>query len=367
MSSAAERDDKLYAIIPAGGSGTRLWPLSRASHPKFLHPLPGPRSMIQETVHRLGPLVSPEQILIITGHAHAVEIARQLPEITEQQIVIEPAARGTGPAIGLAVALIACQDPNAIVGSFAADHHVRHPERFVEDVQTAMAVAREGYLVTIGIEPGYPETGYGYIKVGEQISEECGRPAYRVERFREKPDKATAEQYLADGGYLWNASMFVWRSGTLLAEMQRLLPDVHEALMTIARAWETPQREEVFATTWPGIREVTIDHGILEHSEHVAVVPSQMGWSDLGDWHSVGTLQAQNGEENTAVNATLLTEDSQGNLIYGHDKRVVSLVGVEGLVVIDTDDALLICDRHRAQDVKVIVDQLKARGMHDLL
>lgn len=322
--------------------------------------------MIQETVHRLSPVLKPDHLLIVTGRSHAVEIGRQLPEIDQEQIIIEPAPRGTGPAIGLAVALIAQENPDAIVGSFAADHHVLFPERFITDVRAAMAVASEGYLVTIGIEPSYPETGYGYIKVGDEIGTFAGEPVHRVDRFREKPDLETAKQYLADGGYLWNASMFVWRASTLLDEMQRLLPDVHRALMLIAGAWGTDRSEEVFAATWPEIEQVTIDHGILEHSTHVAVVPSQMGWSDLGDWHSVGTLKAQADEPNTVVDAEVLSEHSRDNLIYGN-RRVIGLVGVEGLVVVDTDDALLICDRTRAQDVKDIVEQLKSRGMRELL
>lgn len=363
---SSDSQQTFYAIVPAGGSGTRLWPLSRSSRPKFLHPLPGPRTMIQETIHRLGPAAPPERVIIVTGSAHAVEIARQVPALRDEQIIIEPAPRGTGPAIGLAVALVARFDPEAIVGSFAADHHVRHPERFVDDVRTAIEVARDGYLVTIGIEPEYPETGYGYIRVGEQLADINGRSAHRVERFREKPDRATAEAYLAEGGYLWNASMFIWQAKTLLDEMARLLPDLHAKLTRIADAWDSPERDDVFASTWPTIEDVTIDHGILEHSDRVAVVPSQMGWSDLGDWRSVGALQPSDDADNTAVHASLTSTDSSGNLVYGRN-RMVGLVGVDDLVIVDTDDALLICDRERAQDVKRIVDQLRASGREDLL
>lgn len=366
MSGSHENTARFHAIIPAGGSGTRLWPLSRRAHPKFLHPLPGPKSMIQETVDRLRPLTNIGNVLVVTGGAHAVEIGRQVPDLDREQIVIEPAARGTGPAIGLAVALIARRDPDAIVGSFAADHHVRHPEHFLADVTAAIEVASEGRLVTIGIEPEYPETGYGYIRVGEQLGTFAGRPAHRVEQFREKPDLETANEYLAEGGYLWNASMFVWRAGTLLEEMERLLPDLHASLKTIVDAWDTPEREETFAATWANIADVTIDHGILEHSERVAVVPSQMGWSDLGDWHSVGALQASDQDNNASVNSLILSEDSRGNLVYGNG-RLVSLVGVQDLVVIDTEDALLVCERHSAQQVKSIVDKLKAQGRDDLL
>lgn len=363
MSQSAQQ--RFYAIIPAGGSGTRLWPLSRSSWPKFLLPLPGPRTMIQETVHRLGPLCQPETMLIVTGSGHATAVARQLPELGDQQIVIEPSARGTGPAIGLGVALIARHDPDAIVGSFAADHHVRHPGTFVDDVRAAIEVASQGYLVTIGIEPEYPETGYGYIRAGEPIGEFAGQPAYRVAQFKEKPDRTTAEEYIQSGEYLWNASMFVWKASVLLEEMSRLLPDLAGSLMRIAGDWDTPQRQETFARIWPEIADVTIDHGILERSDRVAVVPSQMGWSDLGDWDNVGKL-LQGGDGNVVVNSEVLASNANHSVVYGN-QRPVALVGVENLVVIDTDDALLICDREQAQDVKSIVDQLKQQGRTELL
>ncbi|MGH9173251.1 MAG: mannose-1-phosphate guanylyltransferase, partial [Vicinamibacterales bacterium] len=236
-----------HAIIPAGGSGTRLWPASRAGRPKFLLPLPGPRTMIQETIDRLQPLCDRRNLLVMTGSSHSVEVARQLPEIGPDQIIVEPRPRGSGPAIGLGVALAARRDPNAIVGSFAADHVVTQPQRFEAAVRAAIATAREGYLVTIGIQPSYAEIGYGYIRSGAVIAEQDGLTVRTVDEFKEKPDRATAERYVDSGMYLWNASMFVWQAGAFMAEMRRHLPKLAAAIETIAAAWDTPDRERVMS------------------------------------------------------------------------------------------------------------------------
>jgi mannose-1-phosphate guanylyltransferase len=354
------------AVIPAGGSGTRLWPVSRARRPKFLLPLPGPRTMLQETVARLAPLCDPARLYVITGAAHAAEVCRQLPALDPDHVVVEPLARGSGPAIGLGTALALRVDPEAIVGSFAADHVVTEPAVFEQTVRAAIEVARRGYLVTIGIRPSYAETGYGYICSGTQIGVFQQLEASEVEQFKEKPEYATASAYVASGRYLWNASMFVWQASTLLAEMRRLLPDLADALETIVAAWDTPRRDAVLADIWPHIADVTIDQGILERSDRVAVVPGRFGWTDLGDWHGFGKVVGDDERANLSVNAEVLALDATGAVVYGN-KRLVALLGVENLVVVDTDDALLICDRSRAQEVRRLVDELKRRGSTELV
>lgn len=359
-------DQTFHAIIPAGGSGTRLWPLSRRAFPKFLQPLPGPRTMIQETVDRLLPLADAGNIHIITGADHSGKIAEQLPELSRDALVIEPAPRGTGPAIGLGVTLASLDDPEVIVGSFAADHYVRHPERFQEDVRAGIEIAREGYLVTIGIEPEYPETGYGYIHVGDSLGGYRGRDAHRVRRFVEKPDLDTAREYVESGEYLWNASMFVWRADVLMDEMRALLPEHYHALTMISAAWHTPDREAVLTEAWVGLTDVTIDQGILEHSSRVAVIPSAMGWTDLGDWHSVGSIRAGGGDATISTGAEIIEVDSRSNIVEATG-QLVALVGVENLIVVDTSDVLLVCDRSRAQEVKAVVDRLRAKGRTELL
>lgn len=352
---------RMYAVIPAGGSGTRLWPASRAARPKFLLPLPGPRSMLQSTLDRLKGLVDPADTYILTGRQHAVSVGRQLPEVPQENVVVEPSARGSGPAIGFGAMLIALRDPNAIMGSFAADHFIADQAAFRQAVQSAAEVAERGYLVTIGIQPGRPETGYGYIRQGAEIGEHNGLRSFVVEEFREKPDLATATRYVESGEYLWNASIFVWRAQTLIDAMRELIPDVYECLQAIAAEWETDRRDEVLEERWPLLRDVTIDHGIMEHASDVAVVPASCGWTDLGDWNSLGEVLAEDGEENLAVQATHIAEDTHSTLVFGNNRTVATL-GVENLVIVDTDDVILVCDRRRAQDVRQIVQRLKDSG-----
>lgn len=356
---------RFFPIIPAGGSGTRLWPLSRAHRPKFLLPLPGPETMIQATMTRLGPLSRAADTLVITGAAHAGEVARQLPELGPDQIVVEPQPRGSGPAIGLGTAIVAQRHPDALVGSFAADHVVERPEAFQRAVETAMDAADLGYLVTIGIHPTYPETGYGYIRAGAPLTE-AGPGVFRVQEFKEKPDLATATRYVAAGEYHWNASMFVWRASVLLEEMLRLLPDLHAALIEIAIAWDTPERDATLQRIWPTIQDVTIDTGILERSGRVAVVPADMGWTDLGDWHGFGAVKAGNSEASIALNCDTIQIDSTRSVVYGNG-RLIALLGVDNVIVVDTDDAILICERTRAQEVRAFVDELRRRGSTHLI
>lgn len=356
---------RIYGVIPAGGSGTRLWPVSRSAKPKFLMPLPGPGSMLQETLDRLRPIIDPGDVYILTGHAHAVDVSRQLPDVPTDNIVVEPAARGTGPAIGFGAALIARRDPDAIMGSFAADHYVADAEGFRRAVLVAARAAQQGYLVTLGVEPTHPHTGYGYIHRAGKIAEDDGFTVYEVESFKEKPDLPTAERFFNSGEYSWNASMFIWSVRSLLEAMRDLLPDVYETLQEIAEAWDTPDREAVMERLWPSIRNVTIDHGIMEHAGKVAVVPVDFGWADVGGWDNVAALLAKTEEENMVIGARHLEQDTRSTLIIGHG-RTVATVGVENLVIVDTEDALLVCSREKAQDVKFIVERLKAEGDSDL-
>ena len=255
--------DRFWAVIPAGGSGTRLWPLSRSARPKFLLPLLGERSLLQQTFDRIAQLTPPERILIVCGPAHAASIARQLPHLPVENIIVEPSPAGTGPALALASAIIQRHDPRAIMGSFAADHDVRDLNAFQEAVRTAVATAQNGDLVTIGLTPTRPETGYGYIERTDdaRMSTSHGT-AYRAARFVEKPNLETAQEYVATGKFLWNASMFIWRVDALAAELQRLQPEILAGVRKIAAAWESPNQERVTAKVWSTIPNVTIDEGL---------------------------------------------------------------------------------------------------------
>ena len=351
--------DRFWAVIPAGGSGTRLWPLSRSARPKFLLPLLGERSLLQQTFDRIAQLTPPERILIVCGPAHAASIARQLPHLPVENIIVEPSPAGTGPALALASAIIQRHDPRAIMGSFAADHDVRDLNAFQEAVRTAVATAQNGDLVTIGLTPTRPETGYGYIERTDdaRMSTSHGT-AYRAARFVEKPNLETAREYVATGKFLWNASMFIWRVDALAAELQRLQPEILAGVRKIAAAWESRDQERVTAKVWSTIPNVTIDEGIMEHATRVSVVPAEMGWSDVGDWHGLGEL-IECDERGNAVRGDMMQIDTTNSVIWSETGRMVATIGVENIVVVDTKDALLVVDRNRAQDVRKVVDGLK--------
>jgi mannose-1-phosphate guanylyltransferase len=287
-------------------------------------------------------------------------VARQLPELPEANIIVEPAPRGSAPAIALATALIARREPDAIVGSFAADHEVADPAAFNRAIETAIVAAQQGWLVTVGLEPTRPETGYGYIeRTADVVAQTDQGTAYRSARFVEKPDLATAIAYLEAGRSLWNASMFVWRASTLLDEIARLQPELFAAVTRIADAWGTPDQEQITATAWAELAESTIDQGILEHAARVAVVPASMGWSDVGDWNNLGDLIEQDDAGNR-VRGDLLQEASTDCVVWSETDRLVALVGLTNVAIVDTEDALLVVNREHAQNVRRIVDQLKS-------
>jgi mannose-1-phosphate guanylyltransferase len=355
-----------WAVIPAGGSGTRLWPLSRAARPKFLLPLVRREtSLLQDTAERIWGMTPPERTLVVCGPAHTVAIARQLPEIPEGNLIVEPSPRGSGPAIILAAALIHRLDPNAIMGSFAADHDVTDRRAFEEAVRTAIRAAHEDCLVTIGLTPTRPETGYGYIERSENIVvENDGSTAYEALRFVEKPPLETARQYLESGRFLWNASMFIWKCSTLLEVARALMPDLLEAIEQIVEVWDTPDREDTIIRIWEALPESTIDQGIMEKADRVAVVPADIGWSDVGDWHGLGELIEQDSVGNS-VRGDILQVETKRSVVWSETGRLVALIGLENVVVVDTEDALMVIDRERSQDVKKIVGELKRLSRHE--
>jgi mannose-1-phosphate guanylyltransferase len=359
-----------YAVIPAGGSGTRLWPLSRAGNPKFLHPLTGSTStLLQATVERLRPLATADHTYVVTGVAHAAAVARQLPELPNENVVVEPSPRDSCAAIGLAAAIIAERDRHAVMGSFAADHLVRGQDRFVEVVRQAIEGARQGHLMTVGITPTHPETGYGYLECGPEID---GGPVRRVRAFKEKPSYHVARSYVESGHYLWNASMFVWRVDVFLRELARQQPELHAGLATIASAWYTSAREDVLGQVWPSLTKISVDYAVMEGAAAgglVATVPGDFGWNDVGDFHTLGDVLPGDDAANVVVEPAenaekpdVMLVDSTGVVVVPHSGRHVSVLGMRDVVVVDTPDAVLVCPRERAQDVKKLVDELKARG-----
>jgi mannose-1-phosphate guanylyltransferase len=355
MADAVER---LWAVVPAGGAGTRLWPQSRAASPKFLHDLTGSgRTLLQATVDRLGPLVG-DRVLVVTGAAHQDAVRRQLPSLAPPQVIAEPAPRDSMAAIGLAAATIERDDPTGLVGSFAADHVIVGSAAFEACVREAAEVADTGLLVTIGIEPATASTGFGYIRAGEALP---GFPTARtVLEFVEKPDAATARAYVDSGDYRWNAGMFVARASVLLDLLAEHHPELAAGLRAIAA---DPTSIE---DAWPGLEKIAIDHAVAEPAAvagRVAVVPGGFGWDDIGDFRSLADLLPADdtGLRVLGDPAQVLARDSTGLVVPSGD-RVVAVLGLDDVVVVDTGDALLVTTAARAQDVKSLVDLLRERG-----
>jgi mannose-1-phosphate guanylyltransferase len=354
-------DDTLWAVVPAGGAGTRLWPLSRAGSPKFLHDLAGSgRTLLQATHDRLAPLVG-DRVMVVTGVAHAAAVRDQLPEVPPGQVVAEPSPRDSMAAIGLAAALIERRDPTAVMGSFAADHVIADAEAFRTCVREAAAVARTGLLVTIGIEPDAPSTGFGYIRLAARLD---GFPtAHAVASFVEKPDAETAAAYLASGEYRWNAGMFVAQASVILELLAIEHPDLAAGVRAIAA--EPERLEEI----WPGLTKIAIDHAVAEPAAaagRVAVVPGSFGWEDIGDFEALaGLLGGAGGLRVLGDAGAVVGRDATGLVVPGGD-RLVAVLGLDDVVVVDTGDALLVTTTERAQDVKAIVEALKQGGRTDL-
>lgn len=361
----------LHAIVPAGGAGTRLWPLSRSGRPKFLLDLTGEgRSLLQQTWDRLVPLAGDGGVLVVTGRAHVAAVAEQLSGLPGGNLLAEPSPRDSAAAICLAAAVIRHRDPDAVVGSFAADHVIRDVAGFHDAVRQAVATAAQGYIVTIGIEPVRPSTAFGYIQVGSPLEVPGAPSACVVRAFVEKPDAVTAAGYLAEGGYRWNAGMFVARAGVLLDELARRRPALHDGLVKIADAWDTPDRDAVLGDLWPTLEKVAIDYAVAEPAAaagRVAVVPGRFDWDDVGDFASVSGLLGGEGPLRVlGAGADVVALDAGGVAVPAAG-RLVALLGVEDLVVVDTPDALLVTTRARAQEVKAVVDQLRRSGREDLL
>lgn len=352
-----------WAVVPAGGAGTRLWPLSRAGRPKFLLDLTGSgRTLLQATVDRLEPLTA-DRVVVVTGAAHAEAVREQLPQVPSDRVLAEPAPRDSMAAIGLAAAVVERIDPDAVIGSFAADHVIPDVDSFRTTLREAIDVARDGHLVTLGVEPTHPSTGFGYIRAGEPLA--GASTARHAVEFVEKPDAERAAGYLATGEYRWNAGMFVVRAATLLDLLARWHPDLAAGLRAIAA--DPSRLDEI----WPGLEKIAIDHAVAEPAAaagEVVVVPAPFGWDDVGDFASLSALLPP-GEAGVTVlgDAADVTVVSAEGLVVASGGRRVAVVGLEDVVVVDTPDALLVTTRARAQDVKRVVDALAASGRRDLL
>ncbi|WP_374200338.1 mannose-1-phosphate guanylyltransferase [Arthrobacter sp. M4] len=364
--------NRFFAVIPAGGTGTRLWPLSRAAAPKFLHDLTGSGStLLRSTYDRLEPLAG-SRVLVVTGEAHRTAVCRQLPELRDADLVLESEPKDSGAAIGLAAAILHRRDPDIIMGSFAADQVISPDQLFQETVREAIYTAAQGKIVTIGIKPTHPSTGFGYIRSGGELDVDGAPNAHAVVEFVEKPSEEVAQKYLETGDYVWNAGMFVAPVSLMLKHLEANQPELFAGLQEIAAAWDTPRRAHVTARVWPTLPKIAIDYAVAEPAAaagDVAVVPGTFTWDDVGDFAAIGRLNSAKEVDEVTVlgeGARVFTENASG-VVVSDTKRVIALIGIKDVVIVDTPDALLVTTKQHAQRVKGAVDALKASGDTDVL
>lgn len=356
----------MFAVIMAGGKGTRFWPRSRDRKPKHLLDIIGEKTIIQETVDRIRPLVPPENTLIVTGASHAAELIRQLPDIPQGNIIVEPVGRNTAPCIGLAALHIRKKASDDVMLVLPSDHLIADEKKFLQILGVAAELARQGeHLVTIGIRPTAPETGYGYIEQGGRKAEIRGEEVLEVRSVREKPDTEQARKFLEEGGFSWNSGMFVWRTSVILDAIRQWLPDLHQGLMRIEGALGSAREAAVVEEVYRNAGSISIDYGVMEKARNALVIQGDFGWSDVGSWDALWEVSRKDGKGN-AARGRLIEVDSRNCLVYSPAKPVV-LVGVDDLIVVETDDVLMICKRGSSQDVKNAVAAVEKSDLKTLL
>ncbi|MGE5680082.1 MAG: mannose-1-phosphate guanylyltransferase [Bacillota bacterium] len=354
---------ELYAVIMAGGIGSRFWPRSKEKKPKQLLKIFGNNSMIQDTVNRLDGLVKKENIYIITNKIQKLEIKNQLPEIPAENIVDEPFGKNTAAAIGLASIIVGKKDKEAVILTLPADHIIKEKEDFQNTLKSAAEFAYKSKgLVTIGIVPTRPETGYGYIQIDEKPAQDN---IYKVLTFAEKPNYATAVRFIESGDFLWNSGMFIWRIDSILNEIKLHMPELFEGLLQIEESLDTPQFEKVLSNVYGQLKSISIDYGVMEKSEIVYLTRGSFTWSDVGSWEEVYQLSEKD-EDGNAIVGKAYCQNTNDSYIYS-PKKFTAVVGVDNIIVINTEDALLICRRDKSQDVKNVVDYLKMKKLTDHL
>jgi mannose-1-phosphate guanylyltransferase len=358
-----------YAVIMAGGGGTRLWPLSRKKHPKQMLQLVDDLSLFQTAVQRLNGLFQPENIFVVTIEDQAEALHEQCPEIPYENFLIEPMPRGTASVVGFAAIALQKIDSKAVMAVLTADHVIANESKFHQLLTSAYGASQEGYLVTLGIAPTHPATGYGYIQQGELIDSINGFDVYNVSRFVEKPTEEKAQEMLNAGSHSWNSGMFIWRLDCVLAEISKQIPDLTSKLAEISRAWDQPEKQEVILATWPTIIPQTIDYGIMENAEKVAVIPAlDLGWNDVGSWDALFDILPQDSEGNVTKGGKHIPLETHNSLLFTNQKnRLIVTIGVDDLLIVDTGDVLLVCKKEEAQSVRQVVDQLKAESKREYI
>ena len=359
---------KITAVIMAGGKGERFWPRSRKSLPKqFLSLTDDGKTMIQLTVDRLKDLVDINDIYIVTNKDYKNLVLEQIEGISEENILLEPIAKNTAPSIGLAAVHIQKKYDDAVMLVLPSDHLIKYNEIYIDTLKNAVEVAKEGdNLITIGITPSYPETGYGYINFTRDNETNIARSnVYRVKRFVEKPNLETAKEYLSSGRYLWNSGMFVWKASTILNNFAALLPDIYEGLNKIFESIGTEYEEIVLMQEFSNFNSESIDYGIMERASHIYTIPASFGWDDVGSWLALERINKSNDDGNV-VRGNVITINSKNSIIQGRNK-LIAAIGMENLIVVDTNDALLIVNKDRTQDVKKVIENLKICNRNEYL
>lgn len=356
-----------YAVIMAGGIGSRFWPQSRKARPKQFLNVFGEATLLQNTLARLQGLVPPERCIIVTNERYVAQTRNQLPALPPQNILAEPVGRNTAPAIAFAAVKLLAEDPDATMVVLPADHLIRDVAQFHEVVRIAIDKAQEpGALVTIGITPTHPATGYGYIQFGHPSDlEQTELRAFPVRTFAEKPNIATAERFLDSGDFLWNSGMFIWRADTILAQMQHHLPDAYDAFAPLKEAIGTDHEAKAIEAAYHKSPRISIDYGVMERADKVFVVPGDFGWSDVGDWRAVFDLREKDKHGNALQNHVIV-HDSSRCMVQAEDRLIV-LIGIHDTVVVDTEDALLICHRESTQQVKNVVTYLHSHQLDEYI
>ncbi len=364
-----DRNVPVYGVIMAGGVGTRLWPESRESRPKQMLHVIGEGTMIQNTVARLQPLIPPERVLIVTNRKQVEGLSNQIPSVPRENFIAEPFGRNTAPCIGLAASAVLREDPEGIMVVLPADHHIENVREFQNRLGVAARVASEkGGLVTLGIKPTRPETGYGYIQWDRSkkgVEEFFDRGVRQVRTFAEKPDLTTAQRFLDSGDFLWNSGMFIWRASSIMSSFERYLPDLYEQLREIESHTGREEYDDNLERVYKQITSISIDYGVMEKADDVFVLECAFGWSDVGSWDESYRMSRKDADENLLL-GEVVAIDTTGSYVKG-DGRFIAAIGMKDCIIVDTPDALLVCNRGRSQDVQRVVEYLRRKKITGLL
>lgn len=351
--------EHFYAMIMAGGGGTRLWPMSRTDMPKQLLPLVEESSMFCVSVERLAPLFPPDHIYVVAGRKHVDMLCKDAPQIPEENFIIEPYGRDSGPAAALGISVIQKRDPQAVIAILTADHHIANKQMFRDVLDAACQLALEDRIVTLGISPSLPSTAFGYIRRGKFVRDVNGFKAYESLGFSEKPDTVTAVSFIRSGEYSWNSGMFIWKADRAMAEFARQQPEIYRLISELQPVIDTPDYEAKLEQIWEQMPRISIDFAVMEGAERMCVIPVDIGWSDVGSWDALFDVlnldKDGNGFKGAAPNR--ITVDTKNTLIYS-DKLTVT-IGVENLVIVETQDVLMVCHKDRTQDVKQVVNMMR--------